>query len=33
MWFIHGLEGKESSDDVTEWAFQSKLPAEWQDGT
>src|SRR5262245_38681321 len=26
VWFNYGMEGKESFDDVTEWAFQSKIP-------
>ncbi|WP_394834228.1 redoxin domain-containing protein [Pendulispora rubella] len=31
VWFNYGMEGKESFDDVTEWAFQSKIPQRWQD--
>lgn len=31
VWFTYGMEGKQSFDDVTEWAFQSKIPQRWQD--
>jgi 2-polyprenyl-6-methoxyphenol hydroxylase-like FAD-dependent oxidoreductase len=32
VWFTHGYEGKDSFEDkdVSEWAFQSKLPPSWQ---
>ena len=31
VWFVQGMEGKQSFDDATEWAFQSKLPPKWQE--
>jgi 2-polyprenyl-6-methoxyphenol hydroxylase-like FAD-dependent oxidoreductase/peroxiredoxin len=31
VWFVYGMEGKESFADTTEWAFQAKVPPRWRD--
>jgi 2-polyprenyl-6-methoxyphenol hydroxylase-like FAD-dependent oxidoreductase len=31
IWFLHGMEGAETFDNATEWAFQAKLPKRWEE--
>jgi len=31
VWFTYGMEGQTDFENRTEWAFQSKIPKDWQD--